>query len=167
MIRYVRQKDDYSCGPVALINAIKWLGYNYPYKDNIFFIKKLCDCKKEEDWSGTHYYDLSKALKKLKIKNKFNENPKISEIIEHIENEGSLILRELYKENKEWCGHYFFIYGYDSQEKEFLTVNSRKDETMSKISLHDLKKSLSIKANRLEKSDINRSICWFIFKNPN
>lgn len=59
MIRYVKQRDHYTCGPIAVINICKWAGYKVTLKE-IKKFKKLTNCI-----DGTYSEDLEKALKKL------------------------------------------------------------------------------------------------------
>lgn len=41
--RYVRQRDEYSCGPVAVMNLAKWAGVRAPYSE-IGRYRRMCEC---------------------------------------------------------------------------------------------------------------------------
>jgi len=93
MVRYVKQKDDTSCGPIALINTLKWLGYKVSY-DFIHVARYLCkwDGKNSEDGAGTTDKNLDSALKYFKIKKKRKVQPKLKEIDDHLDSGGAVII---------------------------------------------------------------------------
>jgi len=46
MPRYVKQRDEYSCAPVALLNLCKWAGVSCAYDSERYrWIKTRCNCK--------------------------------------------------------------------------------------------------------------------------
>jgi len=45
-VRYVRQRDRYSCAPVAFANALKWYGYRFSFKDHRKEFLELFDCSR-------------------------------------------------------------------------------------------------------------------------
>jgi hypothetical protein len=60
--RYVRQKDDYGCGPIAVLNALKWAGYDAQYKRDYARLIRLCKCTK----GGTIDDNFNKAIRQYK-----------------------------------------------------------------------------------------------------
>jgi hypothetical protein len=60
MRRYVKQTDEFRCGPVAVINAVKWAGGNLTKKD-LPRLTKMCECTFS---NGTKVRNLQKALKR-------------------------------------------------------------------------------------------------------
>lgn len=44
-MRYVKQRDEYSCGPLSILNLCKWAGIHYSYDSEFYrWIKKGCGC---------------------------------------------------------------------------------------------------------------------------
>jgi len=58
MTRYIRQRDEYSCGPVAIVNAMKWLGFHTTAAD----LPRLKEECYTEVGSGTWPPDLNRAI---------------------------------------------------------------------------------------------------------
>jgi len=57
-VRFCKQRDRYSCGPVALLNIDKFYGERVGYKD-LSYYKKLVDCKLD---GGTKTSKMSDVL---------------------------------------------------------------------------------------------------------
>ena len=116
MVRYIKQRDTYSCGPVALINVLKWSGANKTYKD-MPRAQRMVKCSYKE--GGTDSIDLHRALKKQKSFNvQFVSNVSIYDIDERLEDGGSVIMLESRKPSKKLrakgidrVGHYYLIDG--------------------------------------------------------
>lgn len=91
-IRYKKQNDNFRCGPVALLNAMKWAGARVSYKDWIDYLCALCNCY---DSKGTKYPDLIKAFRacsKGLFSFKQVDFPSLKEIQNHIRKEGAVVL---------------------------------------------------------------------------
>lgn len=102
-VKYLRQKDSSSCGPIAVINAMKWLGYNVT-SDFIPFCKWLCLCKDSIKTSGgTRQEDLHNAIKFLELKNTLikHSGKNIKKINDHLDANGSVLLIYSFYEGKE------------------------------------------------------------------
>ena len=56
MIRYIKQRDKYSCGPVAIMNVLKWAGAEFSYQGKIKLFQQLCFCKPS---NGTSHASLN------------------------------------------------------------------------------------------------------------
>jgi hypothetical protein len=63
--KYLRQRDDFSCGPIALMNVLKWAGYNITYKDHTRFVK-MCKCSKTGTFSDA-FDDALRRYTKLMV----------------------------------------------------------------------------------------------------
>lgn len=61
-MRYCKQKLKYECGPIAILNLMKWLGLRVTYKKDMPSIKMMCKYKK-----GVYNEDITRALNKLDI----------------------------------------------------------------------------------------------------
>ena len=49
-VRWIAQKNKFSCGPIAILNILKWVGFPVSYKKDYNFWKKKCKC----NCFGTH-----------------------------------------------------------------------------------------------------------------
>jgi len=63
-IRFCKQRDKYSCGPIALLNIDKFYGERVTYADLPYY-KKLVDCKAK---SGTQINRMSDVLGRARRK---------------------------------------------------------------------------------------------------
>ena len=59
MPRWIKQRNSYSCGPVAMLNVLKWAGLDVSYNQHFEEWSEHCRC----DETGTNA--LGRALKKL------------------------------------------------------------------------------------------------------
>jgi hypothetical protein len=59
---YIVQRDSYRCGPVAILNALRWAGADVTYKGMIGRLTQMCECKLPK---GTKYRPFTKTLRKL------------------------------------------------------------------------------------------------------
>jgi len=148
-MRYIKQKDTYSCGPIALINAMKWAGFNYTYKD-LKRMQRLCKCKYP---NGTHWRDMTNAIRDMsKLMTTTRKNwPLILDIIKHLEKDGVVILA--YKRDPKHVGHYILITDYDKEKQEFKVVNAgrpctRTTSKMKKDTLDNIIKHRYMKNRR-------------------
>ena len=60
-IRFCKQQDGFSCGPVALLNLMKWIGFNLKYREWIWIFRALCNTSID----GTYDKDFDRAIRKL------------------------------------------------------------------------------------------------------
>jgi len=140
MVRYVKQKDYTSCGPVALINIMKWLGCNTTYDNFIDTARILC-CHEPGVDGGTHIWDMEKALKKLGIKKKRKKNPTLEDIDKHLDS-GGIVLLEYYAPYKNQLldigdGHFCLCIG--RTKKMYILVNDGTKKTVGKRSKMSMK----------------------------
>jgi len=63
-IRFCKQRDQHSCGPIALLNVDKFFGERVTYQD-LQFYQGLVDCKPPR---GTYTSDMSKLLGRARRK---------------------------------------------------------------------------------------------------
>jgi hypothetical protein len=92
MIRYIRQYDNFRCGPIAALNLMKWLGRSVSYSKDIKKYTKVCKC----DSDGTYDEDLIKALR-MASKGEYSVSGlrtfrTLSSIERHIDDDGAIIL---------------------------------------------------------------------------
>jgi len=118
MPNYVKQHDNYSCGPVAIINLCKWAGKNVSYKNDFAKITKMCKCKSP---NGTFPENFNKCLRKcLKKCTKIQEviKPSMKQINKHLLCNQALVLRY---EVKPLHNHFILIV--PSNGKTFTCIN--------------------------------------------
>lgn len=160
MVRYVKQRDETSCGPVAIINVLKWMGYKVSY-DFIHTARYLCNW--EDTWSadpGATDLDVERALKKLDIKKKRRIKPTLKEIDKHIDS-GGIILLGYYNVYslpgfKLHEGHYSLCIG--RTKKTYIMVNDLPDTTVGKRHRSAMQRIVNNKVNG------RKCWAWFISK---
>jgi hypothetical protein len=132
---YIKQKDDYSCVPVAIHNAVRWAGNTEVGTSELLDqLRLICDTKKHKNRSsgskkgGTTSDGLRKGLAsrpELKIAKEMS-CPSIKDIKWHLDKGGAVIL--CYKHKNVWySGHATFI---DQREGNmYRIVNGRGTST--------------------------------------
>ena len=108
-IRYASQKDEFRCGPYALLNALKWAGWNYSERRHKKYLTKLLHCE-----DGTPPIDMFLGL--IKLQNKFptviyDKEVTARKLNKHLKSGGGAIVNiHYYKRDKqEWNGHWVFL----------------------------------------------------------
>ena len=90
MTRFCKQRDEYSCGPVAILNLYKWIGVDYKYSD-LPWLQLMCGTNKD----GTFDKDFNSALRYLSAVGEFNmikpRNTEFDRISSHLENGGAMV----------------------------------------------------------------------------
>lgn len=144
-MRYLKQRNKYACGPVAIMNALKWANINVSYKKHFNKIKKLTDCIND----GSYYDGIVKAIKNYSKVFNFVENHfiEICDIDGYIKNGASIILEYYYKDSESsdgYSGHYVFIPG--KWGKYYLLVNNYQEgEALQICSRRELKNMIKSK----------------------
>ena len=117
-----KQLHGYTCGLVAIANAIKWLGGSINYHEIFNTFKGTKLCTKAE---GMEVRDLNNSLKLYNIKYKKVINPSINCIERSLYRKRAVILLYTWYRNKESSGHYCFLD--KSCGDVFRSYNSEKD----------------------------------------
>lgn len=92
-MRYVRQRNDFSCGPVAILNVLKWSGEKVALDSELYkTIYSDCGCCIENEGSPIFY--VRKAITKHchKLRTRWVEKIKKDDVIDHLKNGGIIIL---------------------------------------------------------------------------
>lgn len=97
-MRYLKQQDDYSCGPIALMNILKWLGHRVLYKDLPKY-KQLCYCD-----DGTWAADLESAM--CEYFEPVDIAPSITAMDKHLVSGGIVLFGYEYEIGKRECAHW-------------------------------------------------------------
>ena len=168
MVRYVKQRNNFSCGPIAILNALKWskLG-RFSYKNDFNWLRIQSGCSK----IGTPHENLSPLINRLFPKeNKFLVRELHCPIFTEIDS----FFRENSKGNKSiilsvaisseehpdgYVGHVFLISG-KYNGNYFISHNNSKNSIVL-IPKNDLKKVL---LNRGEKYQNYYPHVWFLDK---
>lgn len=132
-IRYLKQKDTFRCGPVAVVNTLKWAGYPATYKT----VLCLSTIMRTDPLKGTRRNDIDKALNIFTqiLRYKKKQRPAAEHIIQHLDNGGAALVLIAY-EKGDTEGHYFFI---DKRDDEhFNAINLYDNVTQKDISLAGL-----------------------------
>lgn len=109
-MKFLRQrKGSYDCGPIAILNILKWAGCNVSKKNNLGDMKDLCN---HIPGRGVGYKSLSNALSKFKdcIKFYMRNSITIDMIDDHLKKDGMVLMHTSHRtEDREYSGHYWLI----------------------------------------------------------
>jgi len=124
-MRYVKQRDKYSCGPVAIMNVLKWAGYAFNYEDSLPVLQKLCKCISV---TGTKHANFDRALRLVTSRFKVFKvrrvhRPKLWQIEEHLREGGLVILNYYWRKDEEGHRHFMLLDGVSDSGKSFSTIN--------------------------------------------
>lgn len=126
MPRYVRQRDRFRCGPVAILNALKWAGSDATAR----LLPKLSrETKCDPHYPGTWKEDLAVILRKRGKKYfsiRQDSRSSLKKIEECLRDGGSVLLCFLCPGTRDrdgWDGHYSFITGVSNSGSSFMVVN--------------------------------------------
>jgi len=129
------QRHAVSCGPVAISNALKWLGISPNAYD---LIHAHCMNHKYKPWAGGMPHDgLSAALRGLSVKFQHVVHPTVSDIEQILDQGKCCILGYRYWRNRECRGHYLFITGHSQKRFKisnghFATYRGKKTDRIVK-----------------------------------
>lgn len=122
-MRYMKQRDNYSCGPVAIMNVLKWAGLKFSYGEKIDYISKLCKCKAP---GGSYHNHFDKALRNVTdglLKIQKIKRPKLAQIEEHLKTGGVVIINYAWKKIDKKGRHYALIADINKSELSMLLIN--------------------------------------------
>jgi hypothetical protein len=119
----VKQTDQFRCGPVAILNAIKWSGGQATKKKDLPRITSECCCTYPR---GTPPTNLMAAIKKYRhhFKATIQYDPPKRKFDRHLENGNAAILDYFSRWDGEYCGHYILVLGKD--KRCYTICNDRK-----------------------------------------
>jgi hypothetical protein len=96
--RYLKQRDHYSCGAIALLNTLKWAGYQVSYQRDFKRACRTCKCTKEGMFD--HHFDTAiRRYKKLVVlpdDGSFHAPP-IKLVDECLDSGGAVVISFIYK----------------------------------------------------------------------
>lgn len=107
-IRYVRQRNQYSCGPVAVLNAMKWAGMPVTAKDHLKWVSEECKADRTGTWISDvdHFLRKLPCLKVRKVRRRRNRDIWVH-MMNHLDRDGSLLMGIRDGD----FAHYAFVHG--------------------------------------------------------
>jgi len=137
-IRYVKQQNSYSCGPIAVLNSLKWAGAAVTYAYHYSQLVKDCRSRSEEaDDDGTSVGNFDRVLRKYSADFFTVRKPRIctfEEFEAHLLEGGAAVLRFWHNEG----GHFSFFPEYDSTSGVFLGINDAVNQTFAECSKSEI-----------------------------
>lgn len=154
MPRYTKQRDTYGCGPVAVINALKWAGKDISLNKETkkhYYRMFWCspDAWRWDEWyAGTHIQDMTwnifRINEYIKCSLGFHGHVKIKDIDEQLNENKVVIVRYVHRKRSKTSGrlgHYFLVVGKSKSGKSFYVVNFyNKGKALRRISRKKFKK---------------------------
>lgn len=114
-MRFIRQRNGYSCVPIAFLNILKWAGLPITYKDYAYWKKKT-----KTDTDGAVYQDwfpVLNGIKYIKVK-----KAKVCDISSHIFNGRIILLGSAWRAGHDVNKHLFLVTG--ENKSSFYCVNT-------------------------------------------
>jgi len=133
-MRYCKQRDKYSCGAIAVLNATKWLGWGFGYKD-LPFIKATLGTTK---FYGTLRNNFDHVVR-IWLGAKRLYTPNINNMEAQLKKGRSLLVNEIFKDGR---GHYYFIPELTWEDQYFRIVNFVPHAKIIWVSKKDLSNEL-------------------------
>lgn len=144
-MRYVAQPDDYSCGPIAILNALKWAGLDASLRESLPFLQFGCrtidpETPHDLESNGTTDTDFDRVLRYV-LKGKFRvrrkKHPKLSDIENHCMGGGAVALSYYWNEGGEFGDHFCFISG--MEKGRFVIANDHHAKTKNAVLIRSAK----------------------------
>ena len=131
-MKLTKQPNLSSCGPTAIVNTLKLLGKHQTRKD-IYKLQKECKTSRTH---GTSEKNVKKALDNRGFKTRYIEGPTMSEILNHLNNNGKIILGYDYIcDDGTFEGHYIVINSYKGRNLQVVNhISLEKIKRLTKVS---------------------------------
>ena len=164
-IKYVKQKDTYTCGPVALINVLRWAGQLKVNPKYLKAIKAICFTDKNQ---GTYSKEFDRAIKYFRpiIKIKTKKKPDLKDIDNCVDKGGIVVIGYVYKFHEIEQAHFALIIG--RTKTRYILVNDSRRFIFSTSRPSALEKKLKYVGTAEEWKSVDRDerCCkaWFVEK---
>jgi hypothetical protein len=148
MPRYIRQRDNYSCGPVALLNALKWAGRTKGTSyDTLPSWRSACGTTRK---LGTSFINLFRAAKMLPVLGTRKAKPRVrlADIDAHLKHGGAVILGSV---SEPMGGFHWFLITEKlalACEPSYMVVNFDRRTTRRLVSAKTIRRSMRLAAKR-------------------
>jgi len=163
MINYIKkQQHKLSCGPVAIMNALKWLGESVSYKKDLKLFEQIGYTIKHGWWR----HELRRGLNYFNIKHKLYKQPTLQDMKNILKRGNSIILAyDWFAENSDG-GHYIFMDSYNGKYFQAYNV-SKKGKEKGKI--NDMYMKQTFYMSRLDRKNNKKgrkcAEVWEIYSN--
>jgi len=162
MPRYVRQRDQYRCGPIAILNALKWAGAKVSSSDYLDYLTALSVCGPSP--RGTWHKTFDRALRVAgedfySVRRIYY--PTLGEIESHLQDGGAIVLNYYWRIDKEDVSsrHFQLLVGM-SASGDIISVNrGGKQPTLQRLTRETFKKD-DLRFQRVDES----YKAWFLTK---
>lgn len=142
MVRYTRQVLKNSCGPIAIINAMKWAGYRIPRTKWVKGIGGLCDFHIK---CGTSIEGITSALKTLHQLElvEYKTRPTLKWLDKKFHEGCGIILK--YEHGHKPSGHFVFVPG---RTRHYYNIVNKARRTRTRVHRKTMSKILAEKGQR-------------------
>lgn len=167
MTKYVKQYDDYSCGPIAIFNILKWCDERPQYR----LIKQICN---PDVHLGTVHANFCKALQHFlpqHVSVRYLIQPDVDVVVQHLMVGGVAIVCEHWTADDVEGEHYYCVAA--SKDTDSFVVINRDNKAKKLFNYDELKNSLQRHeiSNYYEKDgqppsydDLLYPTAWLIFR---
>lgn len=110
MPKYTKQRDRYNCGPVAILNALRWAGENASYASRIAYLERLC--KSQAPDIGCNHTNFDRALRKagsgiFLVRRVYQ--PQVREMEAHLKAGGAVVFNYGWENRKKFGRHFTLL----------------------------------------------------------
>lgn len=159
MTRYLRQRDTFTCGPVSIINAIKWSGRLATERTYKKRFKTELQCEYPD---GTPYdWKMGLVLRKYFSYVKVISRPKINDIDNALDNNQAILLRYFHDEyfsTEGRIGHYTLCIKNNNKRNMYTFVNDSRRKAVVRRTRNTVKEMLALTF------DGDTSLAWILSK---
>lgn len=135
MPQYIKQKDEFGCGPVALLNVRLWAGQSVTYKQNYEECKTTCKCL--EGTQRSHFHRALNHFAPNSYNVYTNSNLNIKDLSNHIKTDGIAVLLHYFPDA--WYSHFCLVTGRENKD-DWVLINNDKNRLRQKVSHNEMKK---------------------------
>ena len=144
MPRYVKQRDHFRCGPIVILNALKWAGVEVSSSEHLDYLTELTACgpPPRGTWHGTFDPALRAAGKGFYSVRRVH-HPPLGRIETHLQDGGAVVFNYFWRKEKEGTEgrHFHLLVGMSSSGNSFYVVNrGRRDPTFKRVHRETFKK---------------------------
>ena len=168
MPRYVKQPDKASCGPIVIMNALKWGGRRRTLKNDFWRLARACDCSPGNYGSSINAFDRTlrnETRGHLNVKRRYRSS--IREIEEHLcQRNGAVIINYLWicKKTGKRHGHFALFTNVSKTGRMFTGINDKRGITIVSRRRSTLLRHLRLRGLRDERS---YPMVWLLTKMEN
>lgn len=151
MVKYIKQHDSYSCGPVAIANVYRWLERPSP---SLKKLSQVVRCQKPHGTQPHHFsIGLITLTKPFLAIDWFGKNS-IHHIQKHIQKGGAVVIN--FQVAEECPRHYALVVGISKTGKSFHVVNILPTKSGSPVY------RMSLKRFEFACLRFGTELCWYL-----